>query len=125
MEDEVCDHLARGRRSLKAAELLAEEGLYEDASSRCYYAMYHAAKAALAREGVKTRTHKGLISMYGRHFVKDGRLDKESLRNLSYGFGLRMSGDYDPSYSLTEEEITSLLVEAREFITSVETFLNQ
>lgn len=46
------DEMKRARKALKASETLMDSGLYEDAVSRAYYAVLHAAKAALA-----TRQH--------------------------------------------------------------------
>ena len=37
----------RAQKALQAAELLQQHGLVEDAISRAYYAIMHAAKAAL------------------------------------------------------------------------------
>lgn len=45
--------LTRARKALLAAQTLLENQLYEDCVSRAYYAVLHAAKAALATEGVE------------------------------------------------------------------------
>jgi uncharacterized protein (UPF0332 family) len=39
--------LARANKALRAAKMLLENQLYEDCVSRSYYAVLHAAKAAL------------------------------------------------------------------------------
>jgi uncharacterized protein (UPF0332 family) len=44
--------LRRAHRSLKAAETLLEQDLYEDAISRAYYAMFYAVNALLIRDGL-------------------------------------------------------------------------
>jgi len=41
-------HLEKAVAKLKVAEKLFRDGEYEDAISRAYYAMYHAARAALS-----------------------------------------------------------------------------
>lgn len=38
---------ARAKKALRAASILLEDGLFEDAVSRSYYAVMHAAKSAL------------------------------------------------------------------------------
>jgi len=38
---------------------LYENGFYDDAASRAYYAMYHATKAALLLKEIDTKSHKG------------------------------------------------------------------
>jgi uncharacterized protein (UPF0332 family) len=41
-------HLEKAVERLRVAEKLFRDGDYEDAVSRAYYAMYHAARAALS-----------------------------------------------------------------------------
>ena len=62
MDPEPIGRLKRAEKALQAAKNLYEDELYEDSVSRAYYAMYHAAKAALALEGSSPKTHSGLIS---------------------------------------------------------------
>ena len=57
----------RATQSLHAAELLAREGYREDAVSRAYYAVLHAAKAALLVHDVATTSHAAVRRMFGRH----------------------------------------------------------
>jgi uncharacterized protein (UPF0332 family) len=52
-------------RSLRAADLLVREGYREDAVSRAYYAILHAAKAALFGHDVATASHAGVRRMFG------------------------------------------------------------
>jgi uncharacterized protein (UPF0332 family) len=56
-QDAVRKEIERGEKALKAAQLLSENGLYEDAVSRAYYAVLHFAKAALLSQGVRTSSH--------------------------------------------------------------------
>jgi hypothetical protein len=51
--------LARAKKALLAAKTLLEKGLFEDCVSRAYYAVLHAAKAALFVTGIEPDTHKG------------------------------------------------------------------
>src|SRR2546422_2311614 len=57
----------RATQSLHAAELLAREGYREDAVSRAYYAILHAAKAALFVHDVATTSHAAVRRIFGRH----------------------------------------------------------
>lgn len=49
--------LVRAHKALRAANLLLNEGLYEDCVSRAYYAVLHAAKAALVTVGEVPKSH--------------------------------------------------------------------
>ena len=43
---------AKAARTLEAAQSVVENGFFDDASSRAYYAAFHAASAALAGRGL-------------------------------------------------------------------------
>ena len=49
-EEEIRGEIVRGIKSLNAARKLFEVDLFEDAISRSYYAILHAAKAVLLIE---------------------------------------------------------------------------
>ena len=69
--------IERGEKALKASRLLLEQGLHEDTVSRAYYAVLHLAKAALLSQGVRTSSHKGIITQFGLHLVRKGLVDQE------------------------------------------------
>ena len=50
--EEVQAELLRAEKSLRAAQSLLDGNFLEDALSRAYYAILHAARAALLAEGV-------------------------------------------------------------------------
>jgi len=51
--------LTRAKKALLAAKTLLEKGLFEDCVSRAYYAVLHAAKAALFVTGIEPDTRNG------------------------------------------------------------------
>src|SRR5688572_21639684 len=65
----------RAKRSLRAAEILTEEGFYEDALSRMYYAALHAAKAALHVRDVTAESHAGVRRMFGLYMIRSGEIE--------------------------------------------------
>ena len=70
---------AEWRRSLKAqgaADLLLEAGFYEDAVSRAYYAVLHAAKAALLARNIITESHTSVRRLFGKELVQQGLLKR-------------------------------------------------
>jgi len=58
----IKEELKAAKARLKAAKLLLEKGMLEDAVNRAYYVFFHAAKAMLNTLGFYARTHSGLIS---------------------------------------------------------------
>ena len=57
MNDISQKELIRAKKALLAAKTLLENQLYEDCVSRSYYAVLHAAKAALATKDIEPVSH--------------------------------------------------------------------
>jgi uncharacterized protein (UPF0332 family) len=89
--------LAKARESLASAKADLEAGRLNGASSRAYYAMFHAARAALEMRGIATggQRHGTIIGRFGRTFVKHGPVDPALGRALNKTLELRKEGDYD------------------------------
>ena len=49
---------------LEHARRIFEVGLYDDAISRAYYAMFYAAKGALLTEGLDLRKHSSVVAKF-------------------------------------------------------------
>ena len=49
---------------------------YEGAVSRGYYAIFHAARAALHKLDSAPATHHGVVSEFGRLLVKTGKIEE-------------------------------------------------
>ena len=68
--------MAKAKDKLRVGEQLLASGDYEDAVSRAYYAAFHCAQALLLWEGLSANTHQGVVSLFGLHFAKTGKLRK-------------------------------------------------
>ena len=95
----------RALRSLPAAGLLAREGYAEDAVSRTYYAILHAAKAALLVHEVTAENHAALRRRFGEHLVREGRIEREWSVQLRVGLEDRLAADYDAVHVIAAEEL--------------------
>lgn len=105
---------------LSVAEELHQNGHYEDAVSRSYYAMYYAAKALLSAKGIVTKTHRGLIAQISDQFVKPGLLDYETWAVLAHTEPLRESADYGSGEEITEVISHNVLIDCKHFIQTCE-----
>ena len=108
--------MRRSRRDLKVAESNFENDFLPDAVNRAYFAVYHAASACLLSEGLKPKTHGGVISEFGRVFIKTGEFEKELGQILNELEEERVMADYmaDPEFLVEEVEIH--LENARTFV---------
>lgn len=113
------EFLARAERYLASAQLLLEDGDPASSVSRTYYAMFFAAEAALLTKQLAFSSHKAVISAFGEHFVKTGRLPASMGRDLSRAHAERLASDYDAAPTLTPEAAAELLAAGRAFVTRV------
>lgn len=61
----------RSEHSLEAAKILQERGIYLEAISRAYFAAFYLAKAVLATKDISRIKHSGVLSAFGKHFIKE------------------------------------------------------
>ena len=73
--------LKKAQRSLQGAELLIDNGFFELAVSRAYYAMFDIASAFVLGNDLSFSSHSAVISAFGRYFAKD---DERLLSTLGW-----------------------------------------
>lgn len=74
MKEEIRPLIEKARRSLQVARHLFEDGDYDFAASRAYYAMFYLAEAALLTRGLAFSRHSGVIAGFYNTFVRPGLL---------------------------------------------------
>jgi hypothetical protein len=116
--------LDKSRGKLAAAEdWLAQGKYFDEIVSRCYYAAFHAAQAMLLTEGLSADTHQGIVSLFGLHFAKTGRVNVRLGRYLNNLKDDRESGDYDVFSGIDRDDAEHAVQEAREFLSEAERYL--
>ena len=116
--------LDKARAKLSAAEdWLAQDKYFDEIASRCYYAAFHAAQAMLMSEGLTADTHQGVVSLFGLHFAKTGRVNPKLGRYLNNLKDDRESGDYDLYSGIDRSVAENAVREANEFLTEAERYL--
>ena len=115
--------LDRAKQHLKSArDLLANED-FGDSVSRSYYAIFQATRALLALQGLESRKHSGVVSLFNRHFIKRGKLDKQLGIILKDAWRSREIADYSDLAEFTREQAAARAQDAEVFIRAVEAFL--
>lgn len=114
--------MERAAERLAAARYLEEGDFLDDAVSRVYYAMAHAAEAALTEYEIAPKTHKGFQTQFGKQVVKSGRLPAKMGRRLRRTFDLRQIADYAGT-GLSSDTVRSLIEQADEFVQIIESHL--
>jgi uncharacterized protein (UPF0332 family) len=104
--------LASAKRDLDAGDL-------DGAANRLYYAMFHAARAALLSIGEPAQGRHGtIIAQFGLHFCKDGPLPTELGRAINEAQELRVEGDYGAG-TPNATEVAAYVARAEQFVAAV------
>ncbi len=103
-------------KTFEAAKVLAENGFWNSAVNRLYYALYYAVNALLFLNGIQTKTHSATKSQFSQMFVKTGRFDKKHGRLLSELFDWRQRGDYENIFEYDSESVKPLFDPVAEMI---------
>lgn len=91
----VDEGMARCYEEIAAAKVLAREGFAAQGVSRCYYAAFYAAEAALLSLGESRSKHAGVISAVGQLVVKGEGVDERAGRLLRSLYDRRSHADCD------------------------------
>lgn len=100
-----------------------ENGYYNTAVNRLYYACYYAASALLIKNGIETKSHDGVRQMLGKEFVLTGKIPIELGKFYSLAFSKRSAGDYEDFVNHTEKTVLDMYPKAVEFVECVKTLL--
>ena len=120
----VAGGMAKAREKLGSAQRWSKEGqAWGDIVSRAYYAAFHAAQAMLYSEGLEPKSHHGVMTLFGLHFVKSGRIDPHFARYLKNLKDDREESDYEIFSTVNEAIATNALREASEFVAEAERYL--
>ncbi len=113
----------RALSSLGASLALLNTGHYEDAVTRSYYSIFHAAKAALAVREIETTTHAGVRSMFGLHLVQTAEIEPSWARELSEGLDDRNRAEYNVFAHFSAEDARDEHVRATAFARRIRQYL--
>ena len=83
------------------------------------------AEAALLTKNLSAFSHKGVISLFGEHFIKTGIFDRDLGKALSDAYDKRLIGDYGIGFILTEEEARDMLETAKNFVQRLKSYLKR
>lgn len=122
-EDLIKGQIEKSEEKLAAARSLLENEYFDDAISRAYYAVFHAASAVLLFEDITVESHSALKTMFGLHFVNKGKIDKKFGRYLNELKDVRENGDYDIFTGFEKVDAEKAVKEAEEFIAEIKKYL--
>jgi len=120
---EIVELWQRAQEALRATGTLLVAGFPDFAAARAYYAAFYAASALLLAEGKTFRSHRGVLALMHRDYVKPGRLPVDMGRMLSTLADLRSIGDYGGAAHVSHTEATIALSEAQQVFAAIQALL--
>ena len=108
--------MALAEEKLVVARDLLAAGHYNDVVAKAYYAMLYASKTLLLAIGEDPVKHTGVITLFGKHFVRVGLTDPKYGRTLAIAKRLREECDYNERKRATEEEAKLSITDAEDFV---------
>ncbi len=125
LRDQLQLMIGKAFRSIAAAHRNVEEGDYDFASSRAYYAAFYAMEAVLLTKELSYSKHAGVISAFNQHFVKTDIFPKEFSKSISRLFRERQTGDYDFDLSIDEKDAKEDARIAEKIVNTIIQYLEQ
>lgn len=113
--------LEKAQRAYEQACGVVEKSYWETIANRLYYAAYNAVSALLISYGYSAQSHSGVIHLFGQHFVKAGIFPREIGKLYHDLFTMRLTGDYDDTYGLTENDVLPYIEPVKQLIQEVST----
>ena len=90
------------------------------AANRLYYALFHVTSALFINDGLEVRSHRGIKSKLGEHYILTGKLSSDYSCFLAKMETLRDRADYNIQFMAAEKDILPNLPLAKDFIETIE-----
>jgi uncharacterized protein (UPF0332 family) len=123
--ENIREETARADESMRAAELLFDNGFIRDAVAKLYYSLLYMIRAILLTKGLEPKSHEGALRLFGLHFVKQGVFEAKASHLYSKLMKYRQEADYNPSYMFTSEDYTEFKEEVVILIQKITTRLKE
>ena len=102
---------------------LVNNSLWDIVANRLYYAVFHAALALLINDGYQTATHRGIVSLFGLHYIKTGIFSIEEGKMYSRLQTMRDESDYNCMFIAKQEDVEPYIEQVGNFLYKVRSYL--
>lgn len=111
--------LEKAQEVYYAANVLYNAAQWNSVINRLYYACFYSASAMLLYYGISAKSHSGVIGKFSEHVVRQGIISLEEFRVYAKLQSWRTKGDYNDLFDFTEEDVSSMMKPAKDFIDKV------
>jgi len=116
--------LEQAQTTLAEAERMLAEGFSpRSVTNRAYYAMFYMVLALFLKAGVvaSSSKHSGVLSIFDKHFILSGKIDRQHSRILHRMFDKRLEFDYKDYVEPVAAEAAESVANARAFVKALQT----
>ncbi len=85
--------------------------------------MFYCVQAVLLTKQLSFSSHKGVISAFGKNFIKTGVFSKEFSKDLNRAFEMRQIGDYEYTCVISNEDAEELYEKGKVFVEKLSEYL--
>jgi uncharacterized protein (UPF0332 family) len=121
----VCRELEKSERTFEDVLFCANEGKWETAANRLYYSVFHAMSALLVSDGHQVKSHRGIIAMFGEHYVRTNVFSKKDGSLLSDLVIMRDNADYNCFFEANEEKLKPYIEPTRMLIDKIKAYITK
>lgn len=104
--------LEKSDKNMEQAVHNSKSGYWDLVANRLFYSVFHAVNALFMADGIKSVSHKGTTSQFGKFYVLTGKFRKEDGILYSRLQTMREKADYQNVFTLNEEDGLKLIEEA-------------
>ena len=115
--------LEKSERTFDDVLFCAKEGKWEAAANRLYYALFHAMSAVLICDGYQVKSHRGILAMFGEHYVRTEIFPQADGSLLSELVIMRDNADYNCFFEATEERLEQYIEPTRKLIDKIKQYI--
>jgi uncharacterized protein (UPF0332 family) len=107
--DYIAYRIKNAKDALLAAKLLADNKQWNASMNRLYYACFYMVSALLYAKQITAKTHNGVRTQLGIHFVQTGLLPREYGEIYANLLDWRNKGDYGDFFDLDESSVITMI----------------
>ena len=117
--------LGKALNCIEVSKLNLDNGFMPDSVNRSYYAIFYAARAVMAIDGVDRKKHSGVISYFQENYIKTGIFDKELSNIIQDAFNMRQISDYQDFFIIGHGDAVEQLKNARKFCDEIKKYIGK
>lgn len=125
MKETIEKYFQKAIDCLEDSRLLIENGRFDGAINRSYYAYFDAIRTILLINDYSSKTHNGIHSKFRELYIKTGIFEQKYSELLGEITQLRQGSDYEAWIELEYDDAQFAYEAAHEFLEVVKKYLTQ